>query len=205
MAFRGDLHNDLNRTDFATVKYVTLRVFGVGRKTGGWRQFRFALSDCRRNSRLSLMYKSLHGLAGISTSPFRRSSKQAHSFSWWRVWRHILCLVFSNRSYSILVALLIGTPSRHLWSLVFPFIRSAVPYVSASPTPSNHTPISAVTGGNPWLAFTEELQNRRRRRSEVSPPLIGRHRSQKTVGLHHVFPVAGHSSADVRNIGKRNK
>jgi len=37
----------------------------------GWQ----TLSDRRRNSRLSLMYKSLHGLAGISTSPFRRSSK----------------------------------------------------------------------------------------------------------------------------------
>jgi len=33
----------------------------------------------RRNSRLSLMYKSLHGLAGISTSPFRRSSKPTRS------------------------------------------------------------------------------------------------------------------------------
>jgi len=37
------------------------------------------LADRRRNSRLSLMYKSLHSLAGISTSPFRRSSKPTHS------------------------------------------------------------------------------------------------------------------------------
>jgi len=36
-------------------------------------------SDRRRNSRLSLMYKSLHGLAGISTFPFRRSSKPTRS------------------------------------------------------------------------------------------------------------------------------
>jgi len=37
----------------------------------GWQTF----SDRRRNSRLSLMYKSLHGLACISTSLFRRPSK----------------------------------------------------------------------------------------------------------------------------------
>ena len=41
----------------------------------GWQ----SLSDRRRNSRLSLMYKSLHGLAGISTSPFRCSSKPTRS------------------------------------------------------------------------------------------------------------------------------
>jgi len=41
----------------------------------GWQ----TLSDRRRNSRLSLIYKSLHGLAGISTSPFRRSSKPTRS------------------------------------------------------------------------------------------------------------------------------
>ena len=37
------------------------------------------LSHCRRNSRLSFTYKSLHGLAAISTSPFRRSSKPTRS------------------------------------------------------------------------------------------------------------------------------
>jgi len=41
----------------------------------GWQ----TLSDRRRNSRLSLMYKSLHGLSGISTSPFHRSSKITRS------------------------------------------------------------------------------------------------------------------------------
>jgi len=41
----------------------------------GWQ----TLSDHRRNSRLSLMYKTLHGLAGISTSPFRHPSKTTHS------------------------------------------------------------------------------------------------------------------------------
>jgi len=41
----------------------------------GWQ----TLSHPRRNSRLSLMYMSLHSLAGISTSPFRRSSKPARS------------------------------------------------------------------------------------------------------------------------------
>ena len=41
----------------------------------GWQ----TLSDRRRNSRLSLMYKSLHGLAGISTSSFRCSSKHTRS------------------------------------------------------------------------------------------------------------------------------
>jgi len=41
----------------------------------GWQ----SLSDRRRNSRLSLMYNSLHSLAGISTSPFRRSSKPTRS------------------------------------------------------------------------------------------------------------------------------
>ena len=41
----------------------------------GWQ----TLSDRRRNSHLSLMYTSLHGLAGISTSPFRRSSKPTRS------------------------------------------------------------------------------------------------------------------------------
>jgi len=51
------------------------------------------LSDRRRNSRLSLMYRSLHGLAGISTSPF--FLPPSHSCSWRR---HILCLVLSNRS-----------------------------------------------------------------------------------------------------------
>jgi len=35
--------------------------------------------DRRRNSCLSLMYDSLHGLAGISTSPFRRSYKHTRS------------------------------------------------------------------------------------------------------------------------------
>jgi len=60
---------------------------------------------------------------------------------------------------SILVPLLTGMPSRHLWSLVLPLIRSAVPYIPAWPTPSNHTPIVAVTGGNPWPAITEEPKN----------------------------------------------
>jgi len=41
----------------------------------GWQ----TLSDRRRNSRLSLMYKSLHGLAGISASPFSCPSKTTHS------------------------------------------------------------------------------------------------------------------------------
>jgi len=41
----------------------------------GWR----TLSDRRRNSRLSFMYKSLHSLTGISTSPFRRPSKPTRS------------------------------------------------------------------------------------------------------------------------------
>ena len=63
---------------------------------------------------------------------------------------HFVPIVFSNRSlqvllYFILVALLIGTPFRHLWSLFFPFIRSAVRYIPAWPTPSNHSPIPAVT------------------------------------------------------------
>jgi len=43
----------------------------------GW----LTLSDRRRNSRLSLMYKGLHGLAGISTSPFRSPSKSGPPFS----------------------------------------------------------------------------------------------------------------------------
>jgi len=59
---------------------------------------------------------------------------------------------------SILVPLLTGMPFRHLWSLVLPFIRSAVPYIPAWPTTSNHTPIPAVTGDNPWPAITEELK-----------------------------------------------
>jgi len=41
----------------------------------GWQ----TLSNRRRNSHLSLMYKSLHGLAGISTSPFHHSSKPTRS------------------------------------------------------------------------------------------------------------------------------
>jgi len=41
----------------------------------GWQ----TLSDRRRNSRLSLMHKSLHCLAGISTSPFHHSSKPTRS------------------------------------------------------------------------------------------------------------------------------
>jgi len=67
----------------------------------------------------------------------------------------LLVLILTSTP-SILAQLLIGTPSRHLWSLFLPFIRSAVPYVPARPTPSNHTPIPVVTGGNPWPAFTEE-------------------------------------------------
>jgi len=67
----------------------------------------------------------------------------------------LLVLILTS-TLSILAQLLIGTPSRHQWSLFLPFIRSAVPYVPARPTPSNHTPIPAVTGGNPWPAFTEE-------------------------------------------------
>jgi len=88
------------------------------------------LSDRSRNSRLSLMYKSLHGLAGISTSPFHRSSKPTRSADGW-------C------TPSILVPLLTGMPSRYMWSLVLPFIRSAVPYIPAWPTLSNHSPIPA--------------------------------------------------------------
>jgi len=42
---------------------------------------------------------------------------------------------------SVLVPLLTGTPSRQLWSLVLPFIRCAVRYIPAWPTPSNHTTI----------------------------------------------------------------
>jgi len=57
---------------------------------------------------------------------------------------------------SVLTQLLIGTPSRCLWSLVLPFIRAAVPYIPARPTSSNHTPIPAVTGGNPRPASTED-------------------------------------------------
>jgi len=41
----------------------------------GWQ----TLSDRRRNSRLSLMYKSLHGLAGISSSLFHHPSKTTRS------------------------------------------------------------------------------------------------------------------------------
>jgi len=70
-------------------------------------------SDRRRNSRLSLMYKSLHGLAGISTSPFRRSSNPlvqlmaTHSVS---------CPLepILTSTPSILVPLLTGITSRHL-------------------------------------------------------------------------------------------
>jgi len=62
---------------------------------------------------------------------------------------------------SILVPLLTGMPSRHLWSLVLPFIRSAVRYIPAWSTSSNHTPIPAVTAGNPWPAITEEQKNDR--------------------------------------------
>ena len=62
-------------------------------------------------------------------------------------------------STPIHVPLLTGMPSRHLWSLVLPFIRSAVRYIAAWPT--NHTPILAVTGGNPWSAITKEPKNTR--------------------------------------------
>ena len=48
---------------------------------------------------------------------------------------------------SILVPLLTGMPSRHLWILVLPVVRFTVQCIPAWPTPSNHTPIPTVTGG----------------------------------------------------------
>jgi len=81
---------------------------------------------------------------------------QAHSFSWWR---HILSCPLEpilTNTPSIIVQLLTGMPSQNLWSLVLPFICSSVRYIPAWPTPSNHSPIPAVTGGNPWPAVTEE-------------------------------------------------
>jgi len=56
--------------DYRSTKSVSSLIFHLG-----WQ----ILSDRRRKSRLSLMYKSLHGLAGISTSPFHCSSKPTHS------------------------------------------------------------------------------------------------------------------------------
>jgi len=100
-------------------------------------------------------------MAGISTSSFRRSSK-AHSFSWWR---HILSRPLEpilTSSSSILVPLLTGMPSRYLWSLVLPFIRSAVPYIQAWLTPSNHTPIPALTGGKPMAGYHRRTEESRR-------------------------------------------
>jgi len=62
----------------------------------GWQ----TLSDHRRNSRLSLMYKMYFHLTFSSFF-------QAHSFSWWR---HILCLVLWNRSLQVLLL-----SSYHCW------------------------------------------------------------------------------------------
>jgi len=104
------------------------------------------LSDCRRNSRLSLMYNSLHGLAGISTSPFCRSSKPTRSAA-----GDTFCVLSSRTDpykYSfypptIVDALPASVKSR---PSIHPF-RCAIygnVYVLAWPTPSNHTPIPAV-------------------------------------------------------------
>jgi len=112
-------------------------------------------ADCRRNRHLSLMYKSLHGLALISTSPFRHSSSPLVQLMATRFVSCLLELILTS-TLSILVPLLTGMPSRYLWSLVLPFIRSTVRYIPAWRTPDNHTLIPAVTGGNPWPAITEE-------------------------------------------------
>ena len=92
----------------------------------GWQ----TLSYRRRNSRLSFMYKSLHSLAGISTSPFRCPLRPPIQLMMTHFVSCVLVLILISTP-SILAQLLIGMPSRHLWSLVLPFIRSAVPYVPA--------------------------------------------------------------------------
>jgi len=113
----------------------------------GWQ----TVSDCRRNSHLSLMYKSLHGLAGISTSSFRRSSKPTRSAD-----GDTFCVLSSQidaYKYSFYPHTIVDC------NVLLPLIHSAVRYTPAWPTPSNHTPIPAVTGGNPWPAITEEPKN----------------------------------------------
>jgi len=70
----------------------------------GWQ----TLSDRRRNSRLSLMHKSLHGLAGISTSPRPPIQLMTTHFV-----SCLLVLILASTP-SIIAQLLIGTPSRHL-------------------------------------------------------------------------------------------
>jgi len=93
----------------------------------GWQ----TLSDRRRNSHLSLMYKSLHGLAGISISSFRRcSSPLVQLMATYFVSCPLEPILINTPS--ILTPLLTGMPSRHLWSLVLPFIRSAVRYIPTS-------------------------------------------------------------------------
>ena len=60
----------LNERDYKSMTSVSSLISQLGWQT---------LSDRRRNSCLSLMYNSLHGLAGISTSPFRHSYKHTRS------------------------------------------------------------------------------------------------------------------------------
>ena len=71
------------------------------------------LSDRRRNSRLSLMYKTLHGLAGISTSPFVvLPSPLIQLLATHFVSCPLEAILTSTPS--ILVPLLTGMPCRHL-------------------------------------------------------------------------------------------
>jgi len=118
----------------------------------GWQ----TLSDRRRNSRLSLMFKSSTVFTVWLVFPPHLFVVLLSPPDQLMATHFVSCpLELILTSTSILVPLLIGMPCRHLWSLL-PFIHSTVPYIPAWPTPSNHTSITAVTGGNPWPAITEE-------------------------------------------------
>jgi len=121
----------------------------------GWQ----TLADRRRNSRLSLMSTVFTVWLVFPPHLFVALPSPLVQLMTTHFVSYLLVLILT--STPILAQLLTGTLSRHLWSLVLPFVRSAVPYVPARPTPSNHTPIPAVTGGNSWPAFTEEPKNQR--------------------------------------------
>jgi len=114
----------------------------------GWR----TLSDRRRNSRLSLMYKSLHGLTGISTT--FSSSFQAYPFSWWR---RILCFLFSYRSLQVLLL-----SSYHCWlecpSGICEVLSLHLFVLLCHTFQLDPTLIPAVMGGNAWPTFAKEAK-----------------------------------------------
>jgi len=76
----------------------------------------------------------------------------------------VISVTFSSFRYISVAFGIYHDPFCEYWSevssnfltLVLPLIRSAVRYIPAWPTPSNHTPIPAVAGGNTWPAITEE-------------------------------------------------